>query len=253
MNANAETHSLSCGASCAVFGHGFLNRDSALDGIDRTGEIGDDTVAGAPEDPPAMGRDKLVHNGATGGQPPQCADLVLPHQTTVACDIGREDRRELANGFFFLAHHPDEADSLAVFCANEALFFAAIANRAARRIDPRAQGRFGDDPPVPDGSEQIVLADDALAAADQVFEEIEDLGLQRDQPRSPPQLAPRRIQREILKGVEQNCYSTCTRYALNPNRVLTEPDIQGRGGQGYRVCGKGRHRRALTSSTVEVE
>src|ERR1700731_290289 len=54
-----------------------------------------------------------------------------------------------------------------------------------------------------DGSQQIVLADDALAVADRVFEEIENLRLQGDQDPAAPQLVPRRIQREIFEGVEQ--------------------------------------------------
>jgi hypothetical protein len=128
------------GASGAIFGHSLLNRDRTLDGIDRTGEIGDNTVARAAEDPSAICGDALVENNARGGQLAQGADLVLTHQSTITFDIGREDRRKLPDRFFFLAHDADEADSLAVFCANESLFLPAIADRAARRINPRAHG-----------------------------------------------------------------------------------------------------------------
>ena len=75
----------------------------------------------------------------------------------------------------------------------------AVADRAARRIDPAAQDRFRDDPPVPHGSQEIVLADDPLAVADRIFEEVENLRLEGDQRSVAPQLAPRRIQREIFK------------------------------------------------------
>jgi hypothetical protein len=174
MHADAKTHLL-------FFGERFLHCDRALDGIDRTGEIGDDAVAGAAEDAPAIGRDAPVEDRAAGGQPAQGADLVLPHQPAVAFDIGREDRRELADRLFFLAHGPDKAEPFAVRRANEVLFFPAIADRVARCINPRAQCRFRDDAPVPHGSKQIVLADDALTIADQVFEEIENLRLEGDQ------------------------------------------------------------------------
>jgi hypothetical protein len=137
-----------------------------LDGIDRTGEIRDDAVAGAAENAPAIGRDALVENGATGGQPTQGADLVLPHQPAVAFDISGKDRRELADRFCFLAHGANKAEPFAMRCANEALLLPTIANCAARRIDPRAQVRFGNDAPIPYRNQQLVLTDDALAVVD---------------------------------------------------------------------------------------
>jgi hypothetical protein len=140
-----------------------------LDGVDRTGEIRDDAVAGAAEDPPMMGRDALVDDGAAGDQPAQRADLVLTHQPAVARNIGGEDRRQLADRLFSLAHHADETDPFAVRRANEALLLAAVPDRAARRIDTRAQRRFRDDPPIPHRTQQIILADNPLAVADHVL------------------------------------------------------------------------------------
>ena len=123
MDADAKTHLL-------FFGERLLHCDRALDGVDRTGEIRDDAVAGAAEDPPAIGRDALVENRAAGGQPAQGADLVLTHQPAVACDIGGEDRRQLADRLSLLAHRADKADALAVRGADEALLLAAVADRA---------------------------------------------------------------------------------------------------------------------------
>src|SRR5262249_31940841 len=158
MHADAE-------ADLLFFCERVLNRDRALDGINGTGKIRDYTVAGTAENPPAMGCDTLVENGAAGGQPAQGADLVLFHQPAVACDISGEDRCELAD-CFLSAHSADKADAFAVRGTKEALLLAAVADCAARRIYPRGQGRFRDDPSVPHGSQQIVLADDALAIAD---------------------------------------------------------------------------------------
>src|SRR5262245_34098376 len=132
MHANAE-------ADLLFFGERVLNRDRALDGINGTGKIGDHTVAGTAENPPAMSRDMLVENGAAGGQPAQGAELVLSHQPAVACDIGGEDRRQLADGFRFFLHGADKADALAVRRAKKALLLATVADRAARRVDPRGQ------------------------------------------------------------------------------------------------------------------
>src|SRR5260370_31463558 len=126
MHADSQTHLLIRGPSGAVFRDRVLDRDRALDGVDGTGEIGDDAVAGAAEDPPAIGRDALVENGATSGQPAQGANLILTHQAAVAGDIGGGDRRQLADRLFFLVHRADEADPLAVRRANEALFFSAV-------------------------------------------------------------------------------------------------------------------------------
>jgi hypothetical protein len=58
--------------------------------------------------------------------------------------------------------------------------FATVADRA-RGIDPRAQGRFRDNPSIPNRGEKIVLGNDALSAPDGVFEEVENLWLERNQ------------------------------------------------------------------------
>ena len=106
MHADAETHLLLCG-------EGLLNRDRTLHGVDRTGEICDDAVAGAAEDAPAIGRNALVEDRAAGGQPAQGADLVLTHQPAVAGDIGGKDRRELAHRIFFFADGADKTQPFA--------------------------------------------------------------------------------------------------------------------------------------------
>jgi hypothetical protein len=64
-------------------------------------------------------------------------------------DIGGEDRRELADRLYFLAHCADKANPFAVRRANEALLLAVVPERVARRIDPRAQCRLRNDALVP--------------------------------------------------------------------------------------------------------
>src|SRR5262249_13988593 len=77
-------------------------------------------------------------------------------------------------------HRADKPDSLAGKGLDEALLVAAVTDRDSQCIDARADGRFRYDAPLPDRCDQIVLADDAFAVADQVFQEIEDLRLDRD-------------------------------------------------------------------------
>jgi hypothetical protein len=52
---------------------------------------------------------------------------------------------------------------------------------------------------MPDRGHQLVLADHTFAVADQVSEEIEDLGLDSYQGSSPAQLAAIRIEYTILE------------------------------------------------------
>jgi len=56
-----------------------LHGNSALQGIDRAGEVGDDAVSGCIEDAAAMRRDQLVDNGTACFQPAERADLVARH------------------------------------------------------------------------------------------------------------------------------------------------------------------------------
>jgi len=74
---------------------------------------------------------------------------------------------------WFVAHGSPNDGTLGSFAVggpDEAMLLAAVAQRRARRSDPGAQRRFRNDPPIPYNSQQIVLAGQALAVADQVLE-----------------------------------------------------------------------------------
>lgn len=77
-----------------------------------------------------------------------------------------------------------EVDALARQRPDEALCFAAVADGAACRIDARGECLIRDEPTVPDDSDEIVLADDAITIADQIYEEIELLRGVRRVPRN---------------------------------------------------------------------
>jgi hypothetical protein len=71
-----------------------------------------------------------------------------------------------------LAH---ETETLARRRFDQALLFAGITNRAPGGVQAGGQRGIRDDASVPDGANEVVLADDALPVADQVLGQIEHL------------------------------------------------------------------------------
>ena len=83
------------GRSAFLPGDCLLHGDRAFDGIDRTGEIRDDAVAGSIENTAVMDGDQLVEDHPIRLQLPQRADFIGAHQTAVLGDIGGKDGGEL--------------------------------------------------------------------------------------------------------------------------------------------------------------
>src|SRR5262249_26958737 len=100
-------------------------------------------------------------------------------------------------------HQADEANAFARQRLDQTLFLAGIADRASRNIQPRRQCRIGNGPPLPDGGNQIVLADDALAVADQEIEQIEHWGRDRDGFSAAMQLAAAGVESTVLEKIAQ--------------------------------------------------
>jgi hypothetical protein len=117
-------------------------------------------------------------------------------------DHGRHRRGHLRR-HLPLAHSPHETDALARRCADQALLLAAIADHAAGGIDTARKRRFGHDAAIPDGGDQVILADDPIAVADQKQEEIEDLRLDRNERALATQLAPVGIEHVIVEKEQQ--------------------------------------------------
>ncbi len=84
----------------------------------------------------------------------------------------------------------DEPEAFAGDCADQALLFAAVADRLADRIEMTGEGRFGDDPATPHCVQHVILADDALAVPNQIEQQIEDLRPDGDHLGPPGELAP---------------------------------------------------------------
>jgi hypothetical protein len=119
------------------------------------------------------------------------------------CRFRRDVRHGCRVGSLRVAYDADEADALAWKGLDQTLCLAAVADRAPRRIDARSKRRFGNDAAMPDGCDEIVPADHAILVADQVFQEIEDLRLDRNQIGAAPQLAPVGIESAVVEQIEQ--------------------------------------------------
>ena len=100
-------------------------------------------------------------------------------------------------------HWSDETEALARQGLDEALFLAGIADRTPGDIQAGRQRRIGYDTPVPDGVDEVVLADDALPVADQVVEQVEYLWRDGDDVRPAMQLAPVSVECVLLEEIAQ--------------------------------------------------
>ena len=96
-------------------------------------------------------------------------------------------------------HLGDEADALADKCADQALRGTVIAECPAHRIDPCSQRGIGDDPPAPNGFEQIALADHPVTMLDEKCKQIKGFGFKRNQLPTAAQLAACDVQPMLAK------------------------------------------------------
>src|SRR6266478_8121236 len=91
----------------------------------------------------------------------------------------------------------DETKPTLVRRANEALVIAAVAERAPGRADARAQRRLRDDASLPNRLEELVLAHDSIAVADEVNKEVEHLRLDVNDRAGAPHLLSCEVDLEI--------------------------------------------------------
>src|SRR5262245_2918523 len=79
--------------------------------------------------------------------------------------------------FEYSAH---EAKALARQRLDQVLLLAGVADRVPGGIEAGRQRCIRDGAAIPDGTDEVVLADDALPIADQVVEQVEHLWCDRD-------------------------------------------------------------------------
>ena len=111
----------------------------------------------------------------------------------------------------------DEAQALSGDGPDHFLFPATVADSLARSIDAAGEGRIGDDPAAPDGSDEIIFADHAVAVLHQIDEEIEHLRLDGNVLRAAKQLATVVIKRMFAKDKLHVGAPTCSAELVSRN------------------------------------
>ena len=97
----------------------------------------------------------------------------------------------------------DKAEALSRQCFDEPLFLATVTNCASSSIQAGRECCFGYDTALPDGVDQVVLADDMLPVADQVVQQVEDLWRDSNQFSAATQLAAVGVENVVLEEVAQ--------------------------------------------------
>src|SRR5581483_6878392 len=93
----------------------------------------------------------------------------------------------------------DEAEAAAPDGRDRALPGAGVADRSARRLDGVAERVVTDVLAGPEGVEELVAPDDAMAEPDEVGEEVEDLRLDRERAAAAQELAAARVEDEVAE------------------------------------------------------
>ena len=99
-------------------------------------------------------------------------------------------------------HRPDETIAVALDGPNEPLMFAAVSNRTADSGYPAAESRLGNDATTPDAGEQVVVADDAMAIANEMKKDVEDLRFNADGVDASPKLASVFVKDVLVERVD---------------------------------------------------
>src|SRR5262249_41745301 len=96
----------------------------------------------------------------------------------------------------------DEAIAFARECANHALPLAAIAHRLTGHAHAAAERRLRNDAAVPNHSDQFIIADNPFAIANEMHQNIENLGLDFDRFRTAPALAPVDVESVLVEEID---------------------------------------------------
>jgi hypothetical protein len=104
-------------------------------------------------------------------------------------------------GPLVLPHSAHETDTLPRKGPDQALILAIIADRRAGQVDACVQGGLRHKASLPDRGEEIVPADYTLAIADEIDQEIEDLGFHGHHVRAAPQLAALGVEGTVFEKI----------------------------------------------------
>src|SRR5262249_43456249 len=137
--ADPKRDPLVLGNSGIAFGYPALHRNCACDRFDDARELDQDGVAGGLDNAAlVLGNLRVDQFAAYGLEPRESADLILPHEAAVPCDIGREDCRQPA--LDPLTRHPCSSVGVAAVCAGSPNSSTAHRPSAVARDQPTSNG-----------------------------------------------------------------------------------------------------------------
>ena len=111
----------------------------------------------------------------------------------------------------------DEPEAALVLRANERLVVAVVAERPPGCVNAAAERSFGYNSTVPDGIDQLILADNPIMVAYQVNDKIEDLRFDMNEFATPAQLLLAEVDLDFGELEFQYCLGhTCASVAKNP-------------------------------------
>ena len=102
------------------------------------------------------------------------------------------------------SHIADEPHPLSCDGADQLLILAAVADRLPCSVDAAAQSRVRHGSAAPDGCDEVVLADDPIAIARQIDEQVEHLRLDMHGNARAPELAPRQIDLVVTEAEDHS-------------------------------------------------
>ena len=108
IDANAKPHPSVLGDGRVAFGNLVLDLESAANGLNDAGELGDEAVPRAAEDMTVMGGDRLLHHSAVHAQGGRGGFFVKLREAAVTLHIGSENRSKPT----FHGRAPQEATSI---------------------------------------------------------------------------------------------------------------------------------------------
>jgi hypothetical protein len=207
LRADAQPIAAAADAAFEHVPHTELTGD--LGDVDGAGPVGKGGVSGDDEQPPDPRQtcDQILGETVDEIVLIAIAAHVLKRQDSDRGTIWQREGRRRAwacigvrhAGGSVLAHLANEAQTLARQGLDQPLPGAAVADGAARGIDPVEDRRFRYEAATPDRGQKLILADDPVPVPDQVDEEIEDLRLDRGQGAVPAQLPAIQVENTVLE------------------------------------------------------
>ena len=124
---------------------------------------------------------------------------------SLGCGIGDGMSGRERRPFIYCGDIADKSESPPMHRPNEALRPSVIADRLTRGLEAGRNGRFGDDPALPNRVDDLVPADDAVAVACEEMQQIEGLRLDLARFAVAPEFVELRIELPVVEFEDHSC------------------------------------------------